>query len=304
VARPLPEHASPLQAKNRMLRSLSSVVVLSIAVLNGCSGEKKASAAQPAATKEGSVAPRPAVVSAPSAPYRPIAVAGGGRLSGTVDFDGVIPADSLIQPTAQQPGCGQTLTDRRVERTGTRIGSVVVWLSDIRSGKPLPLERRYELSNEACVLSPRVQAVLSPGTLNFASEDVAIHRHRIVNVGSGELEGVAPFNDNGEVVPFDSLLDEPAQLEVICDIHPWSKAWILVLDHPYFAVTPKAGTFSLDDIPPGGYTIKAWHPLLGVAEQSITVLAGQSATLSLKLSSASSPAAGSVNAAPYTGERR
>ncbi|MBA3341320.1 MAG: hypothetical protein H0T48_05745 [Gemmatimonadaceae bacterium] len=266
-----------------MLRSIVGLAFVTVSALSGCSGEKKASAAQPAAVKEGSVAPRAAAVSALASPYRPITVVGGSRLTGTVDFDGVIPPDSVIRPTADQPGCGQTVTVRPIERTGARIGGVVVWLSDIRTGKPLPIERRFELVNEDCVLSPHVQAVHAPATLNFSSEDVAAHRHRIINVATGELEGIAPFNDNGELVPFDRLLDKPEQLEIICDIHPWSNAWILAFDHPYHAVSSKAGAFDIGDVPPGTYRVKAWHPVLGVAEQTVTVVAGQPATIALRL---------------------
>jgi hypothetical protein len=171
-----------------------------------------------------------------------------------------------------------------------------VWITDIRSGKSLPVDRRFQLSNEDCMLTPKVQAVLSPATLNVVSEDVALHRDRIINVGTGELEGVAPFNDNGEVVPFDSLLDKTEQLEIICDLHPWAKAHILVFDHPYFATTDKSGTFSIDNVPPGTYHIKAWHPLLGVAERSVTVTSGQTSNLALKLgAAAAAPAAPAVD---------
>jgi len=45
---------------------------------------------------------------------------------------------------------------------------------------------------------------------------------------------VAPFNDDGEVVPVDRFR-EPAEIEVVCEQHPWTHAWIAVLDHPYYA---------------------------------------------------------------------
>jgi hypothetical protein len=272
-----------------MNRILCGALLSCIAVAGGCSTEKKADAAQPAVLKEGSVPPRPSVVAVPSQPYRPITVTGGARLTGTIDFEGPIPADSVITLPVDQPGCGPTLTDRAVERTGTRIGGVVVWLTDIRAGKPLPVERRFELRNEDCLLSPRVQTVIGPGTLNIASEDVAMHRNRIVNVGTGEMEAIAPFNDNGEVIPFDRLLEKPAELEITCDLHPWSKAWILVLDHPYFTVSAKTGAFSIDDVPPGTYKVKAWHPRLGVAEQSVTFAPAQAATVALKLAAPVAP---------------
>jgi hypothetical protein len=266
-----------------MNQCVLAAVLFSSAIFSGCSADKKADAAQPPKMKEGSVAPRPAVVSASSTPYQVVSVAGAGKVTGTIDFDGVIPADSIIQLPADVTGCGQRITDQRILRSGTRIGDVVVWITDIRSGKSLPLERRFQLANEDCMLTPRVQAVLAPATLNVVSEDIAIHRDRIINVGTGELEAVAPFNDNGEVVPFDRLLDKTEQLEILCDLHPWAKAHILVFDHPYFAMTDKSGTFSISDVPAGSYHIKAWHPLLGVAEQSVTIAAGQSANLALKL---------------------
>ena len=103
---------------------------------------------------------------------------------------------------------------------------------------------------------------------------------------------------------FDRVLDKPAELEVTCQLHPWSKAYILVFDHPYFATTSSTGAFSIDDIPPGTYHVRAWHPSLGLSDQTVTIVAGQPASLALKLSSApaSAPAAPAVApaAAPAT----
>ncbi len=268
-------------------------------LLGACSGETRASAAQPRAEKkEGSVPPRPSVVAAPATPYRALAVSGGASIAGTVDFDGAIPSDSVIQLGDDQSGCGRSITDVRVQHSGRRIGGTVVWLTDIRVGKPLPSERRFELANDECLLTPRVQAVFAPGTLNFASEDVAMHHNRIINVATGETEAIAPFNDNGEVVPFDRLLVKPAQLEVLCDLHPWSKAWILVFDQPYFAVSSRTGEFTIDDVPPGTYQLKAWHPALGTVQQSVTVGPGQAAKVVLNLAGPAVPAAAPAAAVP------
>src|SRR5688500_1034311 len=153
----------------------SIAVLLSSMLMAGCSTDKKADAAQPAVRKEGSVPPRPVVVETPAQAYKAIAVTSGSRLSGTVDFEGAFPSDSVIAVPPETQGCGQIVRTRSVVRTGTRIGEVVVWLSDIRTGKPLPAERRFELANTDCHFTPRVQAVFAPGTLNVASEDVAMH---------------------------------------------------------------------------------------------------------------------------------
>lgn len=265
-----------------MNRSIIAFAVLSVLV-SGCSGEKPASAAQLRKPKEGSVAPRAAVIAAPARPYRAITVASPGRIAGTVEFDGPFPADTVIQLTSDQTGCGQSVTDHRVERAGNRVAGVAVWLTDIREGKALPIERRFELENEDCILFPRVQAVLAGGTLDVLSADVAMHTNRFIDVATGQLQALAPFNDNGQVVPFDKLLTKPAELEVTCELHPWTKAYVLVLDHPYFAMTGKAGDFSIDGVPPGTYHLRAWHPVLGLVDQTVTVGGGGVATVAMKL---------------------
>jgi len=267
---------------NRSILTLS-LLLSAVAVASACSDEKKASAAQPVARKEGSVAPRVAVVTAPAGPYRVISVASPGRITGTVDFDGVFPADSVIQLTAQQAGCGQSVVDHRIDRTGTRVAGVAVWLTDIRQGRAADVDKRFELANEDCVFTPRVQTVMTGGTLNVISNDVAMHRDRIVDVATGELAAIAPFNDNGQVIPFDRLLTKTEELEVTCELHPWAKAYVLVFDHPYYAMTDNNGTFSLDGIPAGTYHLRAWHPVLGLVDQTVTVGAGAAATVALKL---------------------
>jgi len=267
---------------NRSILALSYCLT-AVLFASACSDEKKASAAQPAPRKEGSVPPRVAVVSAPVGPYREVSVASPGRIAGTVDFDGVFPADSVIQLTAQQAGCGQSVVDHRIDRTGTRVAGVAVWLTDIREGRPRDVDRRFELANEDCVMIPRVQTVMTGGTLNVISNDVAMHRDRFIDVATGDVAAVAPFNDNGQVIPFDRLLAKTSELEVTCDLHPWAKAYVLVFDHPYYAMTDKNGNFSLEGIPAGTYHLRAWHPVLGLIDQAVTVGAGAAATVALKL---------------------
>ncbi len=223
------------------------------------------------------------MVTTPAGPYRAINVTTPGRITGTVAFEGVFPADSVILFAAGQTDCGRSVVDHRVDRSGQFVSGVAVWLTDIRQGRPLPANRRFELTNEDCVLDPRVQTVMTGGTLNVISADVAMHRNRIVDVSTGEVEAMAPFNDDGQVIPFDRLLTKPAELEVTCELHPWSKAYVLVFDHPYYAVSGKSGDFSIDGVPPGTYRLRAWHPVLGRVDQTVTVAGGAEARLTLKL---------------------
>jgi hypothetical protein len=250
----------------------------------GCSRDDTASARtrDGARSPDDGVAPRPSLIAAASQPYKVVAVTGGGAITGTVDIEGSAPLPAIIRPTADQNVCGNSIVEKNLALAGTRIGGAIVWLSDIRSGKAFPLERRFELANSNCIFDPYVQAISTGSTLNVSNDDRVLHTNRFINVGTGELAGIAPFNDDGEVVPLDRFKDA-AQIEVVSDRHPWAHAWIAVLDHPYYTQTAPNGTFTIDGIPPGKYLVRAWHPAVGFADDSVTVLVGQQVTAAFRI---------------------
>ena len=231
---------------------------------------------------DGSVAPRPSVIASEAQPYRVVPVAAGGTITGTVDIDGAAPVIPVIRPTSDQNVCGNTISEKRLSLAGTRVGGAIVWLTDIRSGKAFAMERRPELANDNCTLDPYVQVMSTNSTLNVSNDDRTLHTNRFINVGTGQIAALAPFNDDGEVVPVDKL-KEPAEVEVVCEEHPWTHAWIAVLDHPYFAQTSASGAFTIDGIPPGRYRVRAWHPSIGFADDSVTVTAGQQTSVAFRI---------------------
>lgn len=228
------------------------------------------------------VAPRPSVISPANQPYKVVQVTAGGTITGTVDIDGSAPVAGIIRPTVDQNACGNSIVEKNLTLSGTRIADAIVWITDIHSGKGFPLERRFELANTNCTLDPYVQVIGTSGTLNVSNDDRTVHTNRFINVGTGQIVGIAPFNDDGEVVPVDRF-KESAEIEVVSDRHPWSHAWIAVLDHPYYAQTAANGTFSIDGIPPGRYLFRAWHPALGFADDSVTVVAGQQVSVAFRI---------------------
>ena len=270
-------------------RLLGYIAVLTTAL--ACSRDDTVSAhTRDAERSADRVAPRPAAITPSEQPYRVISVVSGGSLSGTVDFDGLIPPDTIIRPGLDQNVCGTQILVRRVARSGTRIGGAIVWLTNIRSGKALPLERRFELTNDDCALDPYIQVIYTTSTLNVGTEDRALHTNRFINVGSGMVEAIAPFNDAGEVVPIDHLFKEAGEREVVCEQHPWTRAWLAVLDHPYSASTSMDGSFNIPDIPVGRYRVRAWHPNLGFADDSVNVVAGQQTRVAFRIRRAGTPA--------------
>jgi hypothetical protein len=258
--------------------------------LLGCSHDETASAhPRDGRSADDGVAPRPAVIAPASQPYKVVAVTTPGTITGTVDLEGAAPAAEVLQPSIDQTICGKSIVARNVSVSGTRLADAVVWLTDIRSGKGFPLERRYDLTNNDCMLDPFVQAITTNSTLNVGNDDRAVQTNRFINVGTGKVIAFAPFNDDGEVVPVDRF-NEAAEVEVVSEQHPWAHAWIAVLDHPYFAQSDAKGSFRIDGVPPGKYRIRAWHPSIGFADDSVTVPAGQQVSIAFRISRAAAAA--------------
>src|SRR5437763_687866 len=207
-------------------RSLGFSIFLAATI--SCARDDTASAhpRKGSADPDDGVPPRPAVITPVSQPYKVVAVAGGGTINGTVDFEGSPPVSQVVQPMVDQKVCGNSIVTKNVALSGTRVAGAVVWLTDIRSGKGFPLERRFELTNDGCTLDPFVQVISTNGTLNVSNDDRALHTNKFINVGTGQVAGLAPFNDDGEVVPVDRF-KEPAEKigRASCRERVWS--WVV-----------------------------------------------------------------------------
>lgn len=219
-------------------------------------------------------APRISVIGVPSEPYRPVVVTNGARLSGVVQFTGAPRADSVVTTGRDPRVCDATMRIPALVVQDSALADVVVWLADIRTGRPLPVSKRFELVSHKCSFTPHVQAVATGGTLNVRNDDALIYRNHAIDSRTGDTVTELPFTDAGQVIPLDRQLKAPILLEVKSSSHPWMRAWIAAFDHPYFAVTGKGGAFSMNDVPPGSYTLKAWHPALGVTTHPVTIGAG------------------------------
>lgn len=257
------------------------IIILSLSIAACRGGDKTESASAQGVGDTVGMARRAPVIARPSTPYRVVNVSNGGRLSGTVTFTGTPKGDTTIVVPADQNGCGKPLTIRRLERRNGKVASVLVWLTDARSGRSLPTDRRYELDNNDCAWSPTMQAVVAGGAINVVNYDPLAERAYITDVATGDTVNIAPFTDDGQLIPYDKLLRNPGVFEFSVESRPMSRAWLAVLDQPYFAVTDANGAFSMDGIPPGTYHVRAWHPMLGVSDGTATITANGAATIDL-----------------------
>ncbi len=256
------------------------VLVISLALAAACSGRDKSSAQ---AVGDTVGAAHRAMVLQPSAtPYTVETVANPGKITGSVRFDGTPPGDTAFIVPADQNGCGKPLVVQLLARSNGAVAGSVVWLTDVRRGRSLPQDRRFQLTNDNCAWDPQVQAAMAGGTLNVVNYDPLAERAYATNLASGDTVAVAPFTDDGQVIPYDKLLSKSGVYEFSVESRPMSRAWVVVLDQPYFAVTDARGSFIIDGVPPGLHHIRAWHPMLGVADGTVTVAPDGAATVDLR----------------------
>jgi len=163
---------------------------------------------------------------------------------------------------------------------GELAWAVVGIASEIQGGKgldALPGERA--LVQEMCVYRPHV--VLAGVGQPFAihNHDHTLHNVRTVSFFNDVVNKVQIYVPNAPA-PVDTVtFTEPEVIEVLCDVHGWMKAYIHVVEHPYYQVTGEDGNFRLEDVPPGTYTLKVWHEKLGELEKEVEVKAGETTTV-------------------------
>lgn len=217
----------------------------------------------------------------PAAAYEAGPVAGGGRIVGVVRYDGAPPPRGALEVTKDTAVCGSTakLAPDLVVGANGGLQYAVVSLRDVAAGKPFAADAPT-LDQRGCEYRPHVLLVPAGRELTILNSDNIMH-----NIHTYSLRPEAPANPplNRAQPKFKTAMTEtfeaPEILRVGCDVHRWMQAWIVVVAHPYHAVTDAQGEFVLADVPPGEYQLWVWHEHLGEVTRSVTLARGATATV-------------------------
>jgi len=121
-----------------------------------------------------------------------------------------------------------------------------------------------------CKFIPHATVIQTNQKLNIISGDPIAHNTRATPLKNQGFNFIVPPSDRkGTDVPF--KVAENLPIEVRCDIHPWMRGWVMVVDHPYAAVTAEDGTFEITDLPPGENEFRVWQEKVGYLEKSLKV---------------------------------
>ena len=241
----------------------ASIVVLALAA--SCSS-KPGSSAQPAASGAG----------------KHVDPATAGSLAGRVTFEGTPPPAAPLK-MASDPACAagseaHPMDDAVLVKDGA-LQNVFVYVKeglDPSYSFDVPTEP-VELDQRGCRYMPRVFGIRAGQPLAVINDDDTLHNVHALPKTNREFNRSMPLK--GERRTFTFTTPE-VMVRFKCDVHGWMTAYVGVMPHPFFAVTKADGRFDIDGLPPGSYTIEAWHERFGTRTQQVTLGPGQKASVS------------------------
>lgn len=217
----------------------------------------------------------------PPAPTAVVDPATAGSITGAVKLDGEPPKFKPIDMSAEA-ACVQANPSAVVPPivvTGAHgaLANVVVYvksgLGNYRFDTP---SAPVVLDQKGCMYVPRVLAMMADQPFEVHNEDQTIHNVHPMSRVNRAWNRSEPVGDP----PIEATFTKPElAIPIACNIHPWMRAYLFVFANPYFDITPKSGDFALKNLPPGTYTIEAWHERFGT--QDVTVTLGRKETKSI-----------------------
>ena len=219
--------------------------------------------------------------------YKVIEVANGGKVSGKITFDGALPEDAKenILITKDQTVCGDG--EREIVWVDVKDGALrgsFVFLDKVKEGKAwgAPEGGAYLIDQKGCRFHPWAQ-VVKPGEITIRNSDKGvlhnINTREMIGVEKGRVIKKVIFNfgqpDPGDLVQELKTRRGP-YIGINCEAHNFMFGFMMAPSHPYAVVVGDDGSYSLDGIPAGKYTLKAWHPRYGIQKSKIKVEAGGS----------------------------
>lgn len=192
-----------------------------------------------------------------------------GTLRGTVTLDGAVPPQKLLVagPVPMVPGVANVPDESLVVDPKTKgIANVAVWLekkpAKIHPALVKPAQPIVDFDQAGCRFLPHLLVLRTDQKVRLLNGDPAAHNTACSPIKGNGFNPLIAANDRVGVIE-QMKLAERLPVEIKCSIHPWMKAYWVVLDHPYAAITDKDGKFEIKDLPEGDHEFVVWHETPG-----------------------------------------
>jgi len=223
----------------------------------------------------------------PAAAGKKVDTASAGSIAGTISFEGARPAAEVVRVSSdaacvQDAGPNPQSNAVLVSDNGGLQNSFVYIKDGLDPGYTFDIPTEpVVLDQKGCFYQPRVLGVRVGQPLEVSNDDPTFHN--VHSLPKMNMEFNQGLNNRGTHLTRTFTTPE-VMVRFKCDVHGWMAAWVGVLPHPYFAVTAADGSFTLKDVPPGTYTIEAWHERFGTKSAQVTVAANQTEQTSFTFS--------------------
>tara|TARA_B100000965_G_C19358080_1_gene654777 strand:+ start:30 stop:737 length:708 start_codon:yes stop_codon:yes gene_type:complete len=182
-----------------------------------------------------------------------------GDIKGKVKYDGKPPKNRPLRMDAD-PVCGASHSSKvfsesfKVNSKG-ELAECLVYLRDVKYSGGVP-STSVELDQKGCIYTPHVFGIQAGQELLIKNSDATLHNIHSIPKKNKEFNFAMPKVVKQKKAKFDKS-EDPFYIK--CDVHPWMKTWVLVSDHPYYAVTDKNGNYEIKGVPPGTYEVVCWQ---------------------------------------------
>jgi hypothetical protein len=225
----------------------------------------------------------------PAPPGKPVDQTTAGSLSGRVAFAGAPPAPEILRMGTDQAcvqGAGPNpQSDAVLVAADGGLQNAFVYVKDgldpaysfDTPGTPAILDQK------GCRYTPRVLGVRVGQPLRVLNSDPTLHNVHALPMVNGEFNKSTPTQGSNTTQTFTA---PEVMVRFKCDVHGWMAAWVGVVAHPFFAVTDETGAFEITGLPPGTYTLEAWHEKFGTRTSPVTIGIRQAQTVSFTFTTA------------------